>query len=208
MGLLDNLLGDLLQESTGYRTHTLIRAVGAKNLLLMGGAAAAGAWAVEQMNKPQAGASVPPPPPTSGALPPLPVPPLPTAAVPAPPAEDLPPQVLFAVVRTMVAAALSDGEMHSQEKALIQKRLGESGFTDEQVRQIHQDLVIPAGPEDLATLASSPAEREMLFRAALIIILADENPTALEKTWLSKLGTALSLPEERQTALTSELARG
>ena len=67
--------------------------------------------------------------------------------------DELPPEVTYAVVRTMVAAALADGHLAPEEKAIIQKHLGESGLSEAQTAQVHQDLVLPPGPAELAALA-------------------------------------------------------
>ncbi|RMH23396.1 MAG: hypothetical protein D6696_00695, partial [Acidobacteria bacterium] len=73
MGFLDRMLGDLIQDSTGLPARRLVRAVGAKNILLVGGAMLAGGLASEKLG--QAGASgpapqprTPPPPPDAPAV--------------------------------------------------------------------------------------------------------------------------------------------
>src|SRR3970040_105857 len=120
MAFLDNLISDLIRNSTGFNAKPFTRAVGGKNILLLGGAAIAGAIAAEKMRQQQPAAGIPPLPPlpAAGGVPPLP--PLPAAA----PAEpQLPRELVFAIVRTMISGALSDGEMHAEEKKLIEGRL-------------------------------------------------------------------------------------
>jgi hypothetical protein len=107
MAFLDNLISDLIRNSTGFNAKPFVRAVGGKNILLLGGAAIAGVIAAEKMRQ-QAAPGAPPLPP----LPPLPstevVPPLPPLPTAAPAEPQLPPGLVFAIVRTMISGALSD----------------------------------------------------------------------------------------------------
>jgi uncharacterized membrane protein YebE (DUF533 family) len=208
MGLLDGLVSDLIRSSTGFNARPFVRAVGGKNILLLGGAAIAAALAAEKMSgQGSQGNQVAPPPP------PLP-PPVPgTEAVVPPPlplpqesAETaLPQDVLFAIVRTLVAGALADGDMHGEEKKLVEKRLGEGGLTAEQTERIRKDLVFPASVEEIASLVKSAEDRELLFRFGALVVLADGEASAPEKTWLESLGRALGLPPERRRALEAEV---
>jgi len=105
----------------------------------------------------------------------------------------------------MVAAALADGRMTPEERAAIQPHLGESRLRPEDVARVHQDLVLPATPEELACLEPDPARRVVLFRAALLILRADTRITDTERTWLGRLGSALGLDEVRQRELEQDL---
>lgn len=167
--------------------------------------------------------AIPPPPP--GAPAPLPsgaIPPPPPADIPPPPpvpkvaevaeaAEDeeseleLPPALTYAVVRTMVAAALADGELAPAEKEIIHRHLGTSGLGDDQVTQIQRDLVLPASPRELAALVAPDAEREVLYRFAALIILADDTVSDLERSWLGRLATALDIDDSRRQTLEREI---
>jgi len=49
--------------------------------------------------------------------------------------------VAYSVVRTMVAAALADGDLAPAEKAMIQDHVADSGLADDQVQQIRRDLL-------------------------------------------------------------------
>jgi uncharacterized membrane protein YebE (DUF533 family) len=206
MRLLDGLVSDLIRSSTGFNARPFVRAVGGKNLLLLGGAAIAGALAAEKMR--EGGSRVAPPPPplppripgTERAAPPPP-PPLPQEATEA----AIPQDVLFAIVRTLVAGALADGEMHGEEKKLIEKRLGEGGLTSEQTERIRKDLVFPASVEEIASPVETTEDRELVFRFGSLVVLADGEASAREKTWLESLGAALGLAAERQRALQSEI---
>jgi uncharacterized membrane protein YebE (DUF533 family) len=198
MGFLDSLVSDLIRGSTGFNVKPFVRAVGGKNILLLGGAAIAGALAAEKM---RGGQTAPPLPPLPGeATPPLP--PLPVPAVPEP---QLPQPLLFAIVRTLVAGALADGQMHAEEKKLIEKHLGESGLSPDQVSQIHKDLVIPASPDELARSASMAEDRELLYRFGALVVLAEGDCSAPERAWLDRFGSALGLAEDRRQALETEI---
>jgi uncharacterized membrane protein YebE (DUF533 family) len=204
MAFLDRLVSDLIRSSTGYNARPFVRAIGGKNLVLLGGAAIAGALAAEKMRAPHATKPPPPPPIPSvpGAIPPPLPPPIPETA----PAEtEIPQELLFGIVRTMVAGALADGEMHAEEKKLIESRLGESGLSPDQVKQIHKDMVLPPPPSELAAAITDPEEREMLYRFGALVVLADEETTALEEAWLHKLASSLGLDDARCRTLREEI---
>lgn len=222
MGFLDKIVADVIKQSTGINARGFVRSVGGKNMLLLGGAAVASALAYDKYAKgsqaaPNAAAGAPPPlpgqptPPLPGSAPPPPLPttppppPLPGAEAAAPVAtEEPPPELVYAIVRTMVAAALSDGEMHSEEKALIQKHMGESGLSGEQISQVQKDLVFPATPAELAALVEA-GDQELVYRFGALVVLADDTVTASEKTWLASLADALGLDAARAEAIQSEL---
>jgi len=206
MAFLDNLLSDLIRNSTGFNAKPFVRAVGGKNILLLGGAVIAGALAAEKMRAQQpAAAGAPPLPP----LPPLPssepVPPLPPLPAAAPPEPQLPRGLVFAIVRTMISGALSDGEMHAEEKKLIEGRLGESGLTPDETKQIHKDLVFPPQPAELATMVATAEDRELLYRFGAVVVRTDGGASAAETAWLERLGASLGLSAERRAALESEI---
>ncbi len=203
MAFLDNLLSDLIRNSTGFNAKPFVRAVGGKNILLLGGAAIAGAIAAEKMRsqqQPAAGAPPLPPLPSSEPVPPLP--PLPAAA---PPEPQLPRGLVFAIVRTMISGALSDGEMHAQEKKLIEGRLGESGLSPDETKQIHKDLVFPPQPAELSTMVATVEDRELLYRFGALVVRADGAASAQETAWLERLGAALGLTPARRAALENEI---
>jgi uncharacterized membrane protein YebE (DUF533 family) len=157
-----------------------------------------------QFGQPQHGYQ--PPPPGYPVLPP-PLPPLPLQpSLPVAQPAILPSQALvFAITRTLVAAALADGKFHERERALIQERLGEAGFTPEQTQQIHRDLTLPPTASELAALTSDPTERATLFRFAARIVLVDQNMGDFEKLWLDRLAAAFELAPEHRAALEREV---
>ena len=230
MGFLDRMVSNAIHRSTGVKAHRVVRKVGAGKLLLMGGAALAGAVAAGKMNQGQGGAAggsyktgragtsgagaAPPPPPVPQANPDLPpLPPLPvmaeTAPVEAAPAhpteDDLPQGLVFPLVRTMVAASLADGELAPEERDLIHQQLGEGGLSDEQAAQVRRELVVPASVEELASGATDPEHAPALYRAALLVVKADGEVGDAETRWLSQLGAALGLDEARRKELEDDL---
>lgn len=223
MGFLDNIVSGLVKNTTGVNAKGFVRMVGGKNILLLGGAALAGAMAADQTSS--RGQTPPPPVPggksaTPPPLPPplpdtrstkaqVPPPPLPVPAAPREPAqiesEELPPKIVFAIVRTMVAAALADGHLAAEEKELIHKHLGSSGLSPEQIGQIHKDLIVPPGHTELSSLVSDREDKELVYRFGALVTLADGEVSGLERTWLEQLADTLRITPERQTQIESEI---
>ena len=165
-----------------------------------------------------AGREVPPPPP----LPPQVATPGPSASSSPPPATPggvappeeaagsggevpISPELTFALVRTMVAAALADGDLDDREKEMIHQRLGESGLPADRVQQIHRDLVIPPSPAELARLTDVRSEHEAMYRFAGLLILADGQVSDLERAWLDRLATAFGFEADAKAALEGEI---
>lgn len=217
MGFLDKVVSDLVKSSTGFNARGLVRTVGGKNILLLGGAALAGAFAADKMGSqspstppvPGGSSAAPPLPPVPGSAsqdagPPPPLPPLPTETVSSN-TEELPRDVLYAVVRTMVAAALADGHMADEEKELIHKHLGESGLAPDQIAQIHKDLVLPASHQELLSMVSSGPDGELLYRFGALVALADQKVSELEKGWLEQLAQVLEILPQRRDEIDREI---
>lgn len=206
MAFLDRIVSDLIKQSTGVNARSFVRAVGGKNMVLLGGAAIAGALAVDKMRQSQTPAAphpgAPPPP-----LPPLPQPQATTdqELPPLPPPIPPPQELVYAIVRTMVAAALSDGEMHTAEKRLLEKRLGESELSELQVAQIRKDLVFPATPAELSGLVADADDKETLYRFGALVVLADDSVADAEKAWLESLAGALGVDTARRRTIDQEL---
>jgi uncharacterized membrane protein YebE (DUF533 family) len=226
MGFLDSMVSGMIRESTGYDTRQIrrwVRRIGGSKLLLAGGAAVAGALAAQQFGKAGTSggrATPPPPPPSGGPVPPdlPPLPPLPTTGSAAEgeteeieSAPELPRELLFAVVRTMAAAALADGEMAPEERAALEEHLDDSGLTPEQIGRVRKDLVLPPTPGELAEMVEELPEqqaagaRETLFRAAALIVHADRQVTGVETAWLGKLAAELNLSPEQADSLRDEV---
>lgn len=239
MRFLENMVSSMIGESTGFsprHVRRLVRRVGGGKLLLAGGAAVAGAMAAQRFSKSggssqgtasqstaSQGSTPPPPPPSGGPVPPdlPPLPPLPTSGEEAAgeaatdegdePEVEIPRELLFAMVRTMAAAALADGEMASEERSALEEHLDDSGLTDEQIRRVRKDLVLPLTPGELAEMVEDLPEsqaadaREMLYRAAALIVRADRQVSDTEATWLGKLASELGLTAEEARTLEAEV---
>jgi uncharacterized membrane protein YebE (DUF533 family) len=149
-------------------------------------------------------AEVPPPPPPPTEAPKAGVPPI-------PPEQDdldidvLPAEAVLPAVRTMVAAALADGELSGEERSMVLGRIDDADLPEEAVRRIHQDLVLPPTPDELAALATTPEARETLYRLAAAVLMADGEATATEREWLERLAAAFAIAPERKTALEHEV---
>lgn len=227
--------GMLSQSGVDPRmARQLTRRIGKGNLLAIGGAAliqhldgrqkAAGQQAPPAAQtttpppSPAPGATPPPPPPgapRASAVPPPPIPTPPPGATPPPPPpaapsaetddETLPSEVLYPVLRTLVAAALADGELAASERQLIQSHLDEADLDDEQTAQIRRDMVLPPSPDDLAALVPSAEGREELYRFAAVVVLADGQVSELERSWLARLARAFALSDDRRREIETDL---
>jgi uncharacterized membrane protein YebE (DUF533 family) len=119
--------------------------------------------------------------------------------------EELPQQVVYAVVRTMVAAALADGHLAAEEKDHIHKHLGSSGLSQEQIGQIHKDLIVPPGHTELSRLISNQEDRELVYRFGALVTMADGDVSDLEKAWLERLAGSMEITPERRAQIESEI---
>jgi len=223
MGFLDNLVGDLIAKNTGLPVKGLVKKVGVKNILLAGGAVAAGGLAAHKISEsrqtstPAAAPhqSAPPnlPPVPAGQTPPATTPPLPDlppvpSAKPTQQAQDaigdLDAKLELAVVRAMISAALADGVMTPSERSAVQGRLAEASFDDAARQQVHRDLVLPAGPQDIARMVA-PEQAETVYRGAYLVVMSDCELAELERTWMDRLAAALGIDPNRRARLESDL---
>jgi uncharacterized membrane protein YebE (DUF533 family) len=134
---------------------------------------------------------------------------LPDAGEPAPPpaaAAGLPADLVYAGVRTMIAAALCDGRLAPEELRAVERRLASAELSAEQVERVHKDLVLPANVDELAALAPAAAGREVLFRLAARVLRADGEVVDSERAWLDRLGEAFAIAPERRRELAGEAA--
>ena len=244
MSFLDRMVSDLVRRQTGFDARRIVRRVGAKRLLLLGGAALAGGMLASQSGRfgpvsssaaggaagrtvvpPRSGGVAPPPAAPPQGLPPLPPressgqAPLPVGAGVPPPiparlgegddgeaqAADVPPDLLYAILRTMAAAALADGELHAEERRLLDERLGESGLSDARLAQLRRDLVLPASPAELARALPAGEDPEVLARFAVLVAGADRGLVEHERAWLRALEQALGLAPGRMVELEREI---
>jgi uncharacterized membrane protein YebE (DUF533 family) len=118
---------------------------------------------------------------------------------------DLPPHLLFPVVRTMVAAALADGTLSAAERARVEEQLRSGELPEEQAAQVRRELVMPATPVELAAMAASDPERELLYRFAALVTATEAGVSTLESIWLGNFAEALGLSHERARTLEAQL---
>jgi uncharacterized membrane protein YebE (DUF533 family) len=233
MGFLDRLVGDMIERGSGYNARKMVRRVGGKNILLLGGALVGGALLEQKMRGSSStsfsatsasggtATTVPPRSSSVGSASPAPPPPPPTPGTPrstAPPpppppnseaqeAEEIPVELLFAIVRTMVAAALADGELSPDERSVIEERLGEAPFSPDQRERVRKELLLPATPGELAELVDGD-DREVLMRFGLLVALAHEGVSEAERAWLERLAAALEIDAERVRTMEAEIFEG
>ncbi len=117
----------------------------------------------------------------------------------------LPPGLTFAAVRTMIAAALSDGHLGSEERSAVERRLEEADLSPQEVARIHKDLVLPASVRELAELAPAAVERELLYQLAAAVVAADGQMLAPESDWLRGLALAFEIDEGRARDLEGDV---
>ena len=118
---------------------------------------------------------------------------------------ELPPGLLFPVVRTMVAAALADGELAPSEREAIFAHLESGELAPAEVQQLRREMVLPATPGELAAGVGEPEHRELLYRFGFLALRADGALRPLEGAWLAQLGSALGLDEGLRAALEREV---
>ncbi len=220
MGFLDRLVSDMIRRETGFNARRVVRRIGGRNILMLGGALVAGGMMAARSQQsqgvgPASGGGAPP------SIPPLGLPPLPatsttsttqtaaTAALPPLPVVESGPEpprdLVFAIVRTMVAAALADGVLSDPEQTAIRNRLSESELSEEQRAQVRRDLVAPPSIAELVALLPTGEDPELLAEFALLVARADDERRALEDAWLRQLATSLGLAEGRLDELEREL---
>jgi uncharacterized membrane protein YebE (DUF533 family) len=96
------------------------------------------------------------------------------------------------LIRTMIAAARSDGGIDDAERKRILDRLALSGLGADAERFISEELANPAAPEVLAEAAETDAQRVAMYTAARLAVDPD---THEERAFLDTLAAALKLPD-------------
>jgi uncharacterized membrane protein YebE (DUF533 family) len=93
-------------------------------------------------------------------------------------------------LRTMVAAAASDGQIDDAERARIVKGLTEAGIDPDATRWLDTEMASPADVEELAANVNDPEKAAQVYSAARIAIDPD---TMQEREFLNQLAEALDL---------------
>jgi tellurite resistance protein len=112
-------------------------------------------------------------------------------------AAEPPRELLFAILRTMVAASLADGVLNANERQLIETRLQEADLSEPQAARVLQDLNFPATSGELAMLLPAGEDPETLLQFGVLIARADGALSETERRWLHGLADALRVPRER-----------
>jgi uncharacterized membrane protein YebE (DUF533 family) len=94
------------------------------------------------------------------------------------------------LLRSMVAAAASDGHLDGVEYGRIRQHLAVGGFNEEEQLYLSQIIMKPDSVSDLASAATTPELRAEVYAAARIAIDPD---SATEREWLNQLSEALTL---------------
>lgn len=217
MSFLTNIVADLLQESTGLKSRRMLRRIGTKRLVMAAGALAAGAYAADKLSNrgtPSAGGSSgvspsqmtgrvpastpppPPPPPGAASLHPPPPPPPPAGGEATPEAteaalEALPPEVTYAAVRAMVAAAAADGEIAEAERRAIHQHLADSDLSAEQRQRVEAEFDRPASAVEIAASVLSSEAGVVVFELATAVTGSDGEVSPAEQAFLAELRAAL-----------------
>jgi uncharacterized membrane protein YebE (DUF533 family) len=95
-------------------------------------------------------------------------------------------------LRTMVAAAASDGQIDDAERSRIVKGLTEAGIDPEATRWLETEMASPADVEELAAGITDPEKAAQVYSAARIAIDPD---TIQEREFLNQLAEALDLDQ-------------
>jgi uncharacterized membrane protein YebE (DUF533 family) len=93
-------------------------------------------------------------------------------------------------LRTMVAAAASDGKIVETERARIVKGLIEAGIDPQASGWLEKEMASPADVEELAAAVNDPEKAAQVYAAARITIDPD---TIQEREFLHQLAEALDL---------------
>ncbi len=105
------------------------------------------------------------------------------------------------MIRAMIQAAKSDGEIDEAERKIILDHLSDA--SDEQIAFVQEALDAPVDPMALAR-DTSDAMRAQVYSAALMAISVD---TEAERTYLRGLAQALQLSDETVAQLHAAMSR-
>lgn len=93
-------------------------------------------------------------------------------------------------LRTMVAAAVCDGQIDEAERSRIVKGMMEAGIDPQASRWLETEMASPADVEELAATVDDPEKAAQVYAAARIAIDPD---TIQEREFLHRLAEALDL---------------
>lgn len=105
------------------------------------------------------------------------------------------------LIRAMVFAAKSDGQIDQTEQAAINQRLKQLGGGPMTEQIVNQAVNEPLDPNLVAAGVSGPQEAMALFLASCSVIQLDH---FMENSYLDALATALGLPPEMKKDIEAE----
>ena len=97
------------------------------------------------------------------------------------------------MLRSMIAAAASDGEIDATEHQRIMGNLQQAGLDDEAAAFIDQEMANPLDAASLASLSTTPEMAAQIYTAARLAIDPDQKS---ERTFLRTLAANLDLEPE------------
>lgn len=96
------------------------------------------------------------------------------------------------LIRAMIAAANADGVIDADERNRIMKKLGGIELSNEENQFIINELLSPAGLEEIAKEVDTPATAKQVYMVSLLAIEVD---TDAEKSYMNDLVGRLGLVE-------------
>ena len=100
------------------------------------------------------------------------------------------PQVQALLVRAMISAAKADGQIDQEEMQRIMGKIGDDGVTDEERREIADELARPLDLQGLIAAVPDEKVAAQIYGASLLVIDID---TEGEKNYLRQLSQGLGL---------------
>jgi uncharacterized membrane protein YebE (DUF533 family) len=105
------------------------------------------------------------------------------------------------LVRTMIAAAASDGVIDAEERGRILARTADAGLDAETRGFLEAELAVPKSAGDIAAMTRPALVNEVYAAAVLAVNLDHES----ERRFLERLGAGLGLSAETQQEIQAQL---
>jgi uncharacterized membrane protein YebE (DUF533 family) len=105
------------------------------------------------------------------------------------------------LVRTMIAAAASDGVVDAEERGRILARTADAGLDAETRAFLEAELAVPKSASDIAAMTRPALVNEVYAAAVLAVNLDHES----ERRFLERLGAGLGLSAETQQEIQAQL---
>ena len=99
-------------------------------------------------------------------------------------------------IRLWAAAAWADGVLHESEAAALRRLIEATELSNVEAEEAAGFFAAPPELDINDSRALTPEAREGVYRAALAIVMLDQELAEGEKEFLARLATALALPDE------------